>query len=261
MKFNQVPRVRLIAFSSLHQANIQDFLEKEADSWNTDATSDAEKLSEFSGRICYQSFGNKQGRKTNKEYLEHILDSAHGSVLEHASFTFLFTGVSRSLTHELVRHRAGFGYSQLSQRYVDESETEFVVPDIIAEDPELFRIFEKAIESAQAAYIHLSKAITEKIDKERPDLTKTDKRKLARQAARSVLPNATETKIVVTANARAWRHFLELRGSEGAEPEIRKLAILVFKNLQHIAPNLFFDFQIAPCPNGGEMLINRFHKV
>lgn len=261
MKFIQEPRVRLIASSNIHETNLIDFLTKEAGSWETDARTDADKLSEFSGRICYQSFGSKQGRKTNKEYLEHILSSAHGSVLEHATFTLLFTGVSRSLTHELVRHRAGFGYSQLSQRYVDESETEYIIPDIIAEDPELFSIFEKAIEASHSAYLALTRSISAKIEKERPNLTSTEKRKIARQAARSVLPNATETKIVVTANVRAWRHFLELRGGEGAEPEIRKLAILVFKTLQPNAPNLFADFTIVSCPAGGEMLISRYHKV
>lgn len=261
MNYVQEPRVRVIAYSHLSSQGIEDFLEKEAGDWLTDASSDAEKLSEFAGRVCYQSFGQKQGRKSNREYLEHILDSAHGSVLEHSTFTLLFTGVSRSLTHELIRHRAGFGYSQLSQRYVDESDTEYVIPEVIFNHPELLTIFEKAVQFAHQSYLELTNSIAKQVEISHPELSKTEKRKIARQAARSVLPNATETKIVVTANVRAWRHFIELRGSEGAEPEIRKLAILVFRTLKPLAPNLFYDYVVAPCPNGGEMIQSSYRKV
>ena len=84
-----------------------------------------EGLIEVSGRVCYMSFGSKRRRRTNKDYIGHILEVGHGSVLEHAAWNFIITGVSRSFTHELIRHRAGFGYSQLIQRYVDESSADF----------------------------------------------------------------------------------------------------------------------------------------
>src|SRR5207247_3763915 len=136
----------------------------------------------------------------NKVYLEHILEVGHGSVLEHAVWNLLFTGVSRSLTHELIRHRAGFGYSQLSQRYVDESIAEYVEPDCIAADPELHKLWLDAATPTHQAYMTRTERLQETF-RDEPD--RTLRRKLARQAARSVLPNATETKIFVSANARA----------------------------------------------------------
>src|SRR5437870_12551554 len=183
----------------------------------------------------------------NQAYIGHILEVGHGSVLEHAVWNLLFTGVSRSLTHELIRHRAGFGYSQLSQRYVDESIAEYIEPDCIANDPELHRLWLDAVADAHKAYMGLTEKLLKVFESE-PD--KTLRRKLARQAARSVLPNATETKIFVTANARALRHFIELRGSRHAETEIRKLAIAVLKVLQQESPNLFGDYELVPLPDG-----------
>src|SRR5207247_9321590 len=125
----------------------------------------------------------------NEAYFQFILEVGHGSVLEHAVWNFIFTGVSRSLTHELVRHRAGFGYSQLSQRYVDESVAEYVVPDCIADDPQLHKIWLDAVAFSHQAYISLTEKLLDSF-KDEPD--RTLRRKLARQAARSVLPNATE---------------------------------------------------------------------
>src|SRR5207247_9565223 len=136
----------------------------------------------------------------NEAYFQFILEVGHGSVLEHSVWNFIFTGVSRSLTHELIRHRAGFGYSQLSQRYVDESVAEYVEPDCIAADPELHQLWLDAVAQSHQAYVKLAERLQETF-RDEPD--RTLRRKLARQAARSVLPNATETKIFVSANARA----------------------------------------------------------
>jgi len=194
----------------------------------------------------------------NRTYLGHILEVGHGSVLEHGVWNFLFTGVSRSLTHELVRHRAGWGFSQLSQRYVDESVAEYVEPDCIADDPELHRLWLDAIAHSHQAYMKLVEGLQERF-KDEPD--RTLRRKLARQAARSVLPNATETKIFVTANARALRHFIELRGSRHAETEIRKLAVAVLKIMQAEAPNLFGDYQLVPLPDGTFEAVTEHRKV
>jgi thymidylate synthase (FAD) len=199
----------------------------------------------FSGN-CYMSFA-KPRPGGNQAYLHHILEVGHGSVLEHAAWNFVFTGCSRSLTHELVRHRAGWAYSQLSQRYVDESVAEYVEPDVIAGDPELHALWLDAVAHAHQAYMKLVEKLAEYY-KEEPD--KTLRRKLARQAARSVLPNATETKIFVTANARALRHFIEMRASRHAEVEIRKLAVKVLQIMQTEAPHLFRDYQLVPLPDG-----------
>jgi thymidylate synthase (FAD) len=124
---------------------------------------------------------------------------------------------------------------------------EYVEPDVIASDPNLHALWLDAITHAHRAYVKLVEGLTEHF-KDEPD--RTLRRKLARQAARSVLPNATETKIFVSANARALRHFIEMRASRHAEVEIRKLAVQVLQIMQKEAPNLFCDYQLAPLPDG-----------
>jgi thymidylate synthase (FAD) len=144
----------------------------------------------------------------------------------------------------MVRHRAGWAYSQLSQRYVDESTSDFVEPQIIADDPDLHVVWLQAIEQAHEAYAKLSDGLAAKIEREHPEWKTRDKRKKAREAARSVLPNATETKIFMSANARALRHFVEYRGAVDAEPEIRRVALAVLEIMRAEAPALFGDYQI-----------------
>jgi thymidylate synthase (FAD) len=256
MRILREPQVFLIARQQLDEAAIAQFVADEGMTWATDAGSAAEKVVEVGGRVCYMSFG--KGRKTNHEYIDNILEAKHGSVIEHATWTFLFTGVSRSLTHELIRHRAGFSFSQLSQRYVDESTADFVEPEAIAANPEAHALFAQAIAAAQEAYV----ALVELLDQQFVDVpSKTLRRKMARQAARAVLPNATETKIVVTANARSWRHFIEMRASPYSEPEIRRLAIKILRVLQQEAPNLFGDYEIVPAEDGSEVAVTAHTKV
>src|SRR6266581_1154248 len=122
-------------------------------SWIGEST-DGERLAEFAGRLCYMSQHNPAKRET-REYLENIKKQGHGSVLEHANYSILLEGVSRSLTHELVRHRAGFAYSQLSQRYVDESQASFVIPPAVAGDDTLQAAWCQQVEQAQAAYVSM----------------------------------------------------------------------------------------------------------
>jgi len=183
----------------------------------------------------------------------------HGSVLEHAVWNFIITGVSRSFTHELVRHRAGFGYSQLSQRYVDESEAAYVEPEIIAADPALHAEWLRAVESSHEAYEKLTEGLVAKLAEQ--GVAGTHRRKMAREAARSVLPNATETMIFVTANARALRHFIELRGNEGAEAEIRRVAVQFLRLMQKEAPNLFGDYEVRTLEDGREVSFTEHEKV
>src|SRR5215208_2642364 len=178
--------------------------------WMGDAT-DGERLAEFAGRLCYMSQRNPANRST-RDYLENIKKQGHGSVLEHSNYSLLAEGVSRSLTHELVRHRAGFAYSQLSQRYVDESNASFVVPPAIIGEAALEQKWREQVEGAQSTYVALVEQLMERYGWV---ADRVHRRKMAREAARAVLPNATETKIVVTANARAWRTMLELRAGEG----------------------------------------------
>jgi thymidylate synthase (FAD) len=219
--------------------------------------SDGERLAEFAGRLCYMSQKNPASR-TTREYLENIKKQAHGSVLEHANYSLLLEGISRSLTHELVRHRAGFAYPQLSQRYVDESVADFVMPPAIIGDGALETTWQKQMEDAQRTYVALVEQLMERyawVD------DRVHRRKMAREAARGVLPNSTETKIVVTGNVRAWRTMLELRAGEGAEMEIRRMAVAVIRVLQKEAPAFFSDFEVYEAADKREAARSSFHKV
>lgn len=275
MKIITQPAVYLVGKQSVQQHVLSQFLADHGVNWDSDSDVPAEVLTETAGRVCYMSFANPRPGG-NSAYLDHIKESKHGSVTEHAVWSLVITGVSRSLTHELVRHRSGWSYSQLSQRYVDESVAEYVEPDIIANDPELHAIWLKAVQHAHDAYVKLADKITRKLFKKSDDsklafdtigslvslgMGNTTRRKTARQAARSVLPNATETKIFVTANARALRHFLEQRGSQHAEPEIRKLANVMLEVLQADSPNLFGDYQRIPLPDGTFEIKTAYPKV
>jgi len=254
------PRVTLLAR--------QEFLYPEHIRWQSDSEVPAEALTEFSGRLCYLSFGEDAGlegghrtiggRTTNESYLQNILRVKHGSVLEHAVWSLLIEGVSRALTHELVRHRAGFGFSQLSQRYVDESHIGFVPPPEIAPGTPAFEIWARACEGALDAYRGILGAMTDQLSDEG---SATMRKKRARQAARAVLPNSAETKIVVTGNARAWRHFVEMRGSVSADVEIRRLAVAVLRLLGAEAPHIFGDLQVIAQPDGSEVVVTENSKV
>jgi thymidylate synthase (FAD) len=235
------PQVRLIAWT--HFEAPPDV------SWTTDADG-GQALAEFAGRACYQSWRKPNlATATNAGYLAHLLEVGHLSVLEHGSVTFYFTGVSRSFTHELIRHRH-FSYSQLSQRYVPEREAAMVEPAVIAEDPELHKRFVEAAEASVRAYTEL----LEGLERRFADVdSATLRRKQARQAARAVLPNATETRIVVTGNYRAWRHFIAMRATEHADVEIRELAVECLRQLQRAAPNVFGDFTIGTLADGTEV--------
>ena len=242
------PKVYVLGRQVVEADELGRFLSDEGMLFSTDTSLAAEVLTEVAGRTCYMSFG--KGRKSNQEYLENILSSKHGSVLEHAVWSLLFTGVSRSLTHELVRHRAGFGYSQLSQRYVDEGDARYVVPPLYQESKELQEKWQQTIDLVRRAYVELAEATTQYVQQKHPEMPPRDRRKWARQAARSILPNACETKIFVTGNSRAWRHFLELRGSPHADTEIRLLAVEVCKALKKESPNIFHDIELVDEPDG-----------
>ena len=217
--------------------------------WTTDAEGGS-ALVEFAGRACYQSWSKPNPRTaTNAAYLRHIIDVGHFSVLEHASVSFYLTGISRSCTHELIRHRH-FSYSQLSQRYVPENDSQVVVPPGIEDDPELRELFLTAVDASRTTYIELLGRLEARLA-DVPNAVL--RRKQARQAARAVLPNATETRIVVTGNYRAWRHFIAMRASEHADVEIRRLAIACLRQLAEVAPPVFADFEIGTLADGTEV--------
>jgi thymidylate synthase (FAD) len=260
------PSVFLVGASAVDEYGIRQFLDSEGMApeddqqlvYNPDAENDGEALIELAARLCYMSF-QKPRPGGIRAFLDNIIASGHGSVLEHATFNFIITGVSRSFSHELVRHRVGFSYSQLSQRYVDEDTIRFVVPSVLADGVRLADAVLKgstsipypseeiaagagwlqSVRYALDAYIHQSDYLNTKFNHIED---KTLRRKRAREAAREVLPNATETKIFVTANARSIRHFVELRSAEAADRQIRAVAGLVFDLTRRESPNVFADY-------------------
>ena len=239
------PEVRLIA--------VTEFRKPEHVDWTTDTTVGAEQLIEYAGRMCYQSWNNPAGR-TNQAYIANMLDHGHLSVIEHAMASFCIEGISRSCTHELVRHRH-FSFSQVSQRYVSEDEARMVEPACIAANPETHKVFLELAGKAQEAYRKIYGVLAEEFaDVE----DRTLRRKLARQAARSVLPNATETKIVMTGNLRAWRHFIRMRANEHADVEIRAVAVKILELLQELSTAVFGDYEISTLPDGTRVASSRY---
>jgi thymidylate synthase (FAD) len=216
--------------------------------WSTDADG-GQALAEFAGRACYQSWRKPNpATATNAGYLQHIMEVGHLSVLEHGTVTFYMTGLSRSLTHELIRHRH-FSYSQLSQRYVPERDAAMVEPEVISSDPALHELFETATASALRSYTELLERLEKKFIEASGS---TRSRKLAREAARAVLPNATETRIVLTGNYRTIRHFISMRATEAADVEIRALAVEILRKMQEHAPHAFSDYSIHRLVDGTE---------
>ena len=261
MRIITEPEIYIVGRQTLDSDEVRRFLADHETDWQTDSERGSELIVELAGRTCYMSLGDKQYRKTNADYIGNLVNQGHGSVLEHAVWDLLITGVSRSLTHELVRHRAGTGISQLSQRYVDESTADFIEPAVIAGDPELHATWLRSVEASHTAYKQLVAGLAAKVQREHPDLKRTARLKMAREAARSVLPNATETKLLFSANARALRWIITLRGSDGAEPEIRRLAVKLARLMREEAPNLFGDIEIVRLPDGTEGVQVGHHKV
>ena len=172
---------------------------------------------------CYDSVPKELDKA--RKMIAAIIKSGHESCIEHSSATFEIDGISRVVTHELVRHRIGFAYSQRSQRYVDEANPSFVIPEEIEANETAKALFEDAMRYAWEKYKALQ------------DLN------FKNEMARYVLPNACCTKIVVTADFRAWRNFLKLRLSKRAQHEIRNLANVLLDKLIEIAPSCFEDLK------------------
>lgn len=187
-------------------------------------TPDAERLIEAAGRTCYDT-GDRAGAETTRPFIRMLIRRGHTSVLEHAAATFRIRGVSRALTHQLVRHRLA-SYSQRSQRYVSEKGFAYVTPPAVAANEAARPVFDEAVEQARAAYERLVAL------------------GIHREDARFLLPNAAATEIVITANFREWRHILELRGHPSAQWEIRELAVRLAAVLKDQAPATFDDFVV-----------------
>jgi thymidylate synthase (FAD) len=232
--------VRLIALTQLYSVLDSPVPEWE---WLRDLNGPADDLAEFAGRACYESWDRPNPRTaTNQGYLANIIDHEHFSVLEHASASFYVTGVSRSLLMELRTHRH-LSFSARSQRYVDETNAVFITPPAIL----------ALLDSMKTANEHEDMTITSWFTSEFQRtisryetlvdllLANGATRKEAREAARCVMPNATETRFVVTGNMRAWRDVLHKRTSSHADAEMQQLANEILRLLKHVAPNSFQD--------------------
>jgi thymidylate synthase (FAD) len=226
---------------------------------------DSSQLCKTAGQLCYASFGPR--RTTNEDaasYFERLTSAGHGSVLEHASFSFLLYGISRSVTHELVRHRAGAGFSQVSQRYVSGSVLRFVERPEYGEDEDLHGLFEERADRAAAGYEEMAGRLLGRQGEGHAMLSadqKTDARKKVQQTARSLLPNETEAPMVFTGNVRALRHIIEMRADAHAESEIRGLALRLFLCLRTADPILFGDYELGDLPDGTVTVSTRNRKA
>lgn len=207
-------------------------------------TPNPENVVANAARLCYSSLDieglfNKYTNEENKKMIDKLVAMGHESPLEHISFTFGIEGVSRALTHQLVRHRIGSSYSQKSQRYVMEGQFEYVIPPVIAEDEKLKKIYVKQMNQTQDNYDYMVDQLIKQ--------GKTEKQAI--EDARYILPNACETKIIVTMNARALLNFFNKRTCNRAQWEIREMADEMLNQVRTIAPNLF-KFSGAGCVYG-----------
>lgn len=264
IRFVYEPRVYLVGKPSLNMEGLGCFFEdegvnfliqgepvngdgeKHSRTWNADTDNAAELLCMTAGKICYDAYG--KGRNEINPYLANIIKLGHGSVLEHANWSFIIAGVSRVFSHEHVRHRAGVAISQRSQRYVKEDDAGQISQPIVEANPEAKRIWIEAVEKAQESYDRLIKILRADLKEQIPESTL--RTKTVRSAARGIMPNSTETYLFWSANARTLRHYIELRSSEHAEIEIRRVAIQILNIMREEAPNIFGDYETRELPDG-----------
>jgi thymidylate synthase (FAD) len=225
----------------------------------------AAQLLKTAGQTCYASFGPQRTYNENaKRYFANLSSSGHGSVYEHATFSFLCYGISRSNTHEVVRHRAGTAFSQLSQRFVSGRVLRFVERPEYQEHPSLHKRFEERIDRAAREYDEVADELLS-LQSDGDQLlsadAKTDRRKRVQQTARSVLPNESETILVLSANVRSWRHMIEMRTDAHAESEIRDLFFRIFLCLRIAEPLLFEDYEIDALSDGTYGVRTDWRKV
>jgi len=239
------PKVFLVGETRVHEGGLQAYLEHiGVASWGTDAPSDVERLTEVMGRLCYRSFepglnpNVKRVRQGNAKYLENIIRVRHGSVLEHGVMNFIFADVSRVVTHELVRHRAGTAISQESLRFVRLEELSVYAPTQIRESEEGMEVFVRTIEQLE----ELQRTLAEIYGIE--DEQEFDAKKKLTSAFRRVAPIGVATTIGWSCNIRALRHVVEMRTDPHAEEEIRLLFGKVFDLVRERYPNLFGDYEV-----------------
>ena len=226
-------------------------------------TPEPEKLVAAAAKLCYSSSDATslmEGLTPQKtaDFIDMLSEIGHESPIEHASFTFAIEGVSRSLLAQITRHRIA-SYSVQSQRYVKKDNFEYIIPPAIEENDEAKRIFTETMKTLDENYRRLTALLTEQklagIDAPTPAQRKAAE-KSAIEDARFVLPNACDTRMVVTMNARSLRHFFRLRCCNRAQWEIREVARQMLLLVRDAAPHLFAGAGPAclcgPCPEGAK---------
>lgn len=242
MEFKQ-PLAIMIAETSVQEDGVARLLkELGAPDWTTDAQSGSEGLVEIGGRLCYKSFSPglnanvTKVREGNKPYLENVLNQKHGSVLEHATVSFVFLNVTRVFTHEIVRHRAGTAFSQESLRYVRLGELGAYLP----------KVFEgtKTEETMKNVFEVLEQIQQDLAEDLQLDALSMDEKKKLTSSMRRLAPIGLTTNILVTANHRAWRHIIGMRCTPHAEEEVFEVMMNVARQLKERFPNLYQDLAI-----------------
>lgn len=246
-EFAQIEAPAALAKDDSPISRIIDMAEENQSGFGLAPFTDLELGPEFAGRFCYHSWN--KGRSTDA-YHANIMEERHGSILEHSTISFAITGVSRGLTHELIRHRVGVAISQESQRYVDAKDIKFVMPPLNihyygTDNMEAVEWEEAQMEGVRdyekwQTFLKHSIATDDSLSDEQARVMK----KRANEAARGSLPNSCETKLTWTANIRTLRHFIETRGARPADLEIRRLAVELAKVCKKEAPTLFADIVI-----------------
>jgi len=229
-------------------------------------TPNPEKVIASAAKLCYSAVGvdeilNNLEEGSTEKFLNMLMSYGHESPIEHVSFTFAVEGVSRSLTHQLVRHRIA-SYSQQSQRYVKLEQFEYIMPPEIEKDEKAKHIFEKAMEQSQKSYNELVEILKDKYISE--GLNALNSEKKAIEDARYVFPNACETKIIITMNARSLINFFKHRCCSRAQWEIRQLADEMLKQVKEVAPVLF-KYSGPGCLKGvcpeGKMTCGKMNEI
>ncbi len=243
-----VPKVFHVAETRALRKGLQEFLDTiGVPVWKTDALSDSEMLVEVAGKLCYMSFSTelnknltRAGTRDNEQYIqESIVVQKHGSVLEHVSASFILYNVSRVLTHELVRHRVGTAYSQVSGRYVRTDSINMFFPTILSKYDDMKGLWLRALDSMEGWIREMEEmtAISEMKD--------FNLKKKLTSAFRRLIGNGQANHIFFTANHRALRHIIQLRTHESAEEEIRLVFGLVFSQLQTAYPAIYKDATVT----------------
>ena len=238
------PKAFLIAETKVDYAAMDHaLLHLGVDGWASDGETDADVLTEFAGKSCYMSFDKnlnlnltKVGGRPNSAYIQDgIIGNKHGSVLEHSTVTFFLTNVSRVVTLELVRHRAGTAFSQTSGRYVRSNDVDMSLPNELAGCSEAVAVYHRAVRQMEENLAELVEVTGIE------EMTNFDLKKRLTSAFRRIIGNGQANHLVMTANHRAWRHIIEMRTSVHAEEEIRVIMSDVARQLKAKFPTIYAD--------------------